>query len=159
MSFLLVSALVMVSRGKGTIHPFGPDARNSTHAFKKVATGLFGVVIANMWIFIKNDESNWKHLLNRKNKKNVFYPLTGLWPVGTMHRFNHFVKMARDKMPTLFATYEKEGGEYHGPDDPIVVATKKNTSTSRRKRKRKEPTSLREAIEEEEEDLEFVSHT
>lgn len=161
MSFLLVAALVKVSRGRGTIYPFGPDARKKTHAFKKVPTGLFGVVIANMWVFIKNtfDESAWKHLLSSKNKKNVFHPLTGLWPLGTMHRFNHFVKTARDKMPTLFATYEAEGGEYHGSDEPFVVPTEKNTSTSRKKRKRKEPTSLSAAIEEEEEDLEFVVHT
>ena len=62
-------------------------------------------------------------------------------------------------MPTLFATYEAEGGEYHGSDEPFVVPTEKNTSTSRKKRKRKEPTSLSAAIEEEEEDLEFVVHT
>lgn len=153
MSFLLVSALVKVSKGRGTIYPFGPFARHSTHAFKKVKAAMFGVVIANMWIFIKNDQSVWKQLLNTKNKKNVFHPLTGLWPVGTMHRFNHFVKMARAKMTTLFATYEKEGGEYHGSGDPVPV---KKKSTSRKKRKRKPPITLGEAIEEEEEDVEFV---
>lgn len=151
MSFLLVSALVKVSKGKGTIYPFGPAARHSTHAFKQVSPAMFGVVLANMWIFIKNDQSAWKLLLNSKNKKNVFHPLTGLWPVGTMHRFNHFVQQARENLPTLFVTYEKEGGEYHGSNEP--------TTKSRKKRKRNQPTSLSLAIEEEEEDVEFVVHT
>ena len=75
--------------------------------------------------------------------------------MGTMHRFNHFVKTARDNIPALFATYENQGGEYHGADDPIFV-TKKQKQNSHKKRKRKEPTSLRAAIQEEEEDEEFI---
>ena len=134
----------------------GPVARYSTNAFKHVPAAIFGVVIANMWIFIKNEQTVWRQLLNTKNKRNVFHPLTGLWPLGTMHRFAHFVKMARDKLPTLFASYEKDGGEYHGPEDPIPT---KKKATGRKRKKRKRALTLGDAIEEPEEDLEFVAQT
>ena len=46
--------------------------------------------------------------------------MTGLWPYPTVNRYLNFYTLFRAKRIQLFALYEQQGGEYHGPDTTIT---------------------------------------
>ena len=39
-----------------------------------------------------------------------------LWPFATVNRYLNFYSLFRAKRTRLFALYEQQEGEYHGPD-------------------------------------------
>ena len=86
MEFLIVSALVQMSKGRRTIRPFGAPASYSTQKFNEVPSPLFGMALAAMYIFIKLDQSKWKLLLCDKNKKGTKHPITDLWHQNDVYR-------------------------------------------------------------------------
>lgn len=134
MVFLIVSALVQLSKGRKTIFPFGQPASYSTDQFKKVPSSLLGLALAAMYIFIKLHQSKWKMLLRSKQKKGCMHPMTDLWHVNDVYRFHNFVTAFRASRTELFRIYEEEGGEYHGVDPPT---SSKSPRKGKKKTKRK----------------------
>ena len=86
LAFLLVSALVQMSKGRKTIFPFRGPASYSTEKFKEVPSALLGLGLAAMYIFIKLDREKWKMLLRSKQKRGCMHPMTELWHINDVYR-------------------------------------------------------------------------
>ena len=165
MCFLLVEALVIISRGRSKAYPFGEPANVSTKAFKKLPSGPFGLVLSAMYPYIKHDQSAWKEM-NKKDSKAT-HTMLGLWSLNKMNRYGHphppchptptpnrssphirndtFINGLRTKRELLFEIYEREGGKYHGPDA-------EDTTSPSRARKRRAALDPNDDIFEEQED-------
>ena len=48
--------------------------------------------------------------------QKVQHPIVGLWPYPTVNRYFNFFSLFRAKRNQLFAMYEQQDGEYHGPE-------------------------------------------
>ena len=129
--FLLVSALVDMSRGRKTVLPFGKPASESTKAFKNIPSPVLGLALAQMYVFIKLDPDLWKGLLSKKNKKGCCHPMTHIWHVNDVNRFVNFISVFRANRKALFEAYEKEGGDYHGKDSSVSSSSKKTSKSNK----------------------------
>ena len=49
---------------------------------------------------------------------------TGLWPVAVINRYLSFFSLFRSNRDQLFASYEVQGGEYHGPEPKTTTRGK-----------------------------------
>lgn len=88
MCFLLVEALVIVSRGRKNSYPFGAPANCSTKAFKQLPSGPFGLVLSAMYPFIKHDQSKWKEMKADNGKRNCAHTMLGLWSLNKIIRYS-----------------------------------------------------------------------
>ena len=118
MSFQVVSALLLVSSGKGScgknsygFFPYGKAASYSTDAFCCVHTSNFAVSLAEMYPFVFHDKPKWTRMF-----KVCSHPMTGLWPWGQLQRHLQFGKNLRETRKDLFLNYQDEDGHFHGPE-------------------------------------------
>ena len=129
MAYEVVNALVSYSAGverdgkKGpyTFYPYAKPAATSTASFKKIPDTWFAVTLASMYPFVLRDYQKWDTM-----KKKFAHPMTGLWPWGTVNRHLCIRERFTANHESLFAAYERKGGEYHGPDKEVdgVVVTR-----------------------------------
>ena len=85
MCFLVVEALVQISRGRKKAYPFGEPANVSTNAFKNLPSGPFGLVLSAMYPYIKHEHSTWKAM--NKNTSKTTHTMLGLWSLRKMKRY------------------------------------------------------------------------
>lgn len=86
MEFLVVQALVQMSKGRKTIIPFGTGASNSTKQFKEVPSPWFGLALAGMYKFVKLDQDRWLGHLRNSSKKGCSHPMTQMWHVNDVNK-------------------------------------------------------------------------
>ena len=48
--------------------------------------------------------------------KKVQHPMHALWPYPTVQRYLNFYTLFRAKRTQLFALYEQQDGDFHGPE-------------------------------------------
>ena len=163
MCFLLVEALVSISRGRGTAYPFGEPASVSTKSFKQLPSGPFGLVSSAMYPYVKHDQTAWPAMT--KNDSKATHTMLGLWSWNKINRCGHphphlsplppkrssphirndtFIDGFRTKRAKLFEIYERDGGEYHGRDQEDT------TSPSRARKRRTAVDPIDDVFEEQE---------
>ena len=64
-----------------------------------------------MYPFVRTERTKWDTI-----SKKVQHPMHALWPFATVNRYLNFYSLFRAKRNRLFALYEQQEGEYHGPD-------------------------------------------
>ena len=87
-----------------------------------------------------------------ESHEKIQHPMHALWPYPTVNRYLNFYSLFRAKRTQLFALYEQQDGEYHGPDNtftgPSAAATLASASA--------EATEGDDESEEDFDDVDFV---
>ena len=138
MAYEVVNALVSYAAGferegkKGPyfFYPYGKPAATSTASFKKLPDAWFAVTLASMYPFVLREYQKWDAI-----KKKFAHPMTGLWPWGTVNRHLCIRERFTANRESLFAAYERKGGDYHGQDKEVAAVAVKRGKRSRRQNK------------------------
>ena len=120
MGYRLVELLVIISKGKGPdddnkrgYYPFGSQGANSTMVFKSLPSSWFANCLTVLYPYIVKPKDQWD-----AQRKKYSHPMnsTGLWPQSTVKRYMSFYSLFRANRSKLFASYEDQEGNYHGPE-------------------------------------------
>ena len=97
----------------------------STLDFKYLPCSFLSATLAEMYPFVRTERTKWDTI-----SKKVQHPMHALWPYPTVNRYLNFFTLFRAKRTQLFALYEQQDGEYHGPDTIITQPSAAVVSTS-----------------------------
>ena len=94
------------------VYPYGPLAAKTEDGFKKVPFPFFASTLGCMYTFLAVEKEFWPKVCAEHS-----YPMTHLWPEGTVRRSLHFIMASKSCLERVFASYEEDGGSYYGPED------------------------------------------
>ncbi len=127
MAYRIVQTLLTVSKGRDAgednkrgYYPYTKKASYSTKVFKSSPSSWFATSLTVLYPFIVRDKDKWPGLL-----KKYLHPMTatGLWPVAVINRYLSFFSLFRANRDQLFACYESQKGDYHGPESGPTLVT------------------------------------
>ena len=80
--------------------------------FKEIPSTHFAMTLTTIYPFVVAEKPTWENKLKEHN-----YPITRLWPYGTLRRYAHFAKAFVKHRRVMFHNYEGNGGRYHAGSD------------------------------------------
>ena len=104
--------------------PYGPAARCTKEGFKTTPYTYFATTLAAMYPFLAVPKSEWEDVI-----KQCAHPMTSLWPVQTVKRHMHFVRLCKYNLRFVFETYEAGGGDYYGTEETSSSPEEDETSS------------------------------